>query len=61
MVTPVSHIALKSWVTIHVVDKAYDSPVYKVDLMLPNGVGFLGVNVSKAENIQGADLLIGWT
>ena len=33
--------------------------MYKVDVLLPNAVGVLDVNVLEAENIKGADLLIG--
>lgn len=48
-----------SAVTVHYGNESADSPVYKVDIMLPNQVGLADVNVSEAKNIQGADILIG--
>jgi len=48
-----------SVVKIHAAGNSFDSPVYKVDLVLPNGLTVLAVSVSEAGNIHGADMLIG--
>jgi len=44
---------------VHFGNESKVVPVYKVDIMLPNALGVLDVNVSEAANIRGADLLIG--
>ena len=57
----VQQLGLKpiSFVTVHYGNESADSPVYKVDVLLPNRVVVGNVNASQAKNIQGADVLIG--
>lgn len=44
---------------VHGVGGPRNSPVYKVNIGLPSGVGFAMLNVTLAENMPGADALIG--
>jgi predicted aspartyl protease len=48
-----------SKVTISSAGDRFDADVYKIDVLLPNGFRILGVNASRAKNIDGADMLIG--
>ena len=48
-----------SMAQVHAAGNTYDSPVYKVDVILPNGLMVVDVRVLEASNIQGADMLIG--
>jgi hypothetical protein len=48
-----------SMAQVHAAGNSYDSPVYKVDVLLPNGLMVVDVRVLEAKNIQGADMLIG--
>ncbi len=57
----VARLGLKpfSVATVHFGNSTADCPVYKVDVLLPNGLAVLDVNATEAVNIQGADVLIG--
>ena len=46
-------------VEVHAAGNSYNSPVYKIDVMLPNKVGVLGINVTESDNLQSCDMLIG--
>lgn len=48
-----------SMAQVHAAGNTYDSPVYKIDVILPNGLMVVDVRALEAQNIQGADMLIG--
>jgi hypothetical protein len=48
-----------SMATVHAAGNTYDSPVFKIDVILPNGLIVVDVRALEAKNIQGADMLIG--
>jgi hypothetical protein len=45
--------------TVHAAGNSYDSPVYRIDVFLPNRLGVVDIRATEAANIQGADMLLG--
>jgi hypothetical protein len=45
--------------TVHAAGNSFDSPVYKIDVFLPNGLVVTDIRALEADNIQGGDMLIG--
>ena len=48
-----------SMATIHAAGNTFDSPVYMIDLMLPNELAVQNVKATRAPNIIGGDVLVG--
>jgi hypothetical protein len=48
-----------SMATVHAAGNSYDSPVYRIDVLLPNRLVVTDIRALEAQNIQGADMLIG--
>lgn len=45
--------------TVHAAGNSFDSPVYKVDFLLPNSLTVHDVDVTEGSNLQGCDILLG--
>jgi hypothetical protein len=48
-----------SMTTVHAAGNSYDSPVYRIDVFLPNRLTVIDIRATEAANIQGADMLLG--